>query len=60
MDISPIKTQRDYRKVLKEIEGLMNAKRRSVRDALGCVALGSGLIGGLIFVWGDEISSVVW
>ena len=26
MDISPIKTQRDYRKVLKEIEGLMSAK----------------------------------
>ena len=23
MDISPIKNQRDYRKVLKEIEGLM-------------------------------------
>jgi hypothetical protein len=27
MDISPIKSQRDYRKVLKEIEGLMIAKR---------------------------------
>ena len=27
MDISPIKNQRDYRKVLKEIEGLMSAKR---------------------------------
>lgn len=26
MDISPIKNQRDYRKVLKEIEGLMMAK----------------------------------
>ena len=29
MDISPIKTQRDYRKVLKEIEGLMIAKRNT-------------------------------
>ena len=26
MDISPIKSQRDYRKVLKEIEGLMIVK----------------------------------
>jgi len=27
MNIKPIKTQRDYRRVLKEIEGLMTAKR---------------------------------
>ena len=27
MEIAPIKTQRDYRRVLKEIEGLMRAKR---------------------------------
>jgi HTH-type transcriptional regulator/antitoxin HigA len=27
MDVKPIKTQRDYRAVLKEIEGLMHAKR---------------------------------
>lgn len=27
MDIRPIKTQRDYRRALKEIEGLMTAKR---------------------------------
>ena len=27
MDIAPIKTQRDYRHALKEIEGLMTAKR---------------------------------
>jgi HTH-type transcriptional regulator / antitoxin HigA len=27
MDVTPIKTRRDYRRVLKEIEGLMNAKR---------------------------------
>jgi HTH-type transcriptional regulator / antitoxin HigA len=26
MDIAPIKTKRDYRKALKEIEGLMGAK----------------------------------
>jgi HTH-type transcriptional regulator/antitoxin HigA len=31
MDIAPIKTQRDYRRVLKEIEGLMTA-RRDTRD----------------------------
>jgi HTH-type transcriptional regulator / antitoxin HigA len=29
MDITPIKTMRDYRKVLKEIEGLMDAKRNT-------------------------------
>jgi HTH-type transcriptional regulator / antitoxin HigA len=29
MDIRPIKTQRDYRRVLKEIETLMNAKRNT-------------------------------
>lgn len=27
MNIKPIKTQRDYRRVLKEIAGLMTAKR---------------------------------
>jgi HTH-type transcriptional regulator/antitoxin HigA len=27
MDIAPIKTQRDYRRALKEIEGLMTARR---------------------------------
>jgi len=31
MNISPIKTQRDYRNVLKEIEGLMIAKRKHAR-----------------------------
>ena len=29
MNISPIKTQRDYRNVLKEIEGLIMAKRNT-------------------------------
>jgi HTH-type transcriptional regulator/antitoxin HigA len=29
MDITPIKTHRDYRLVLKEIEGLMHAKRNT-------------------------------
>ncbi|MGB6283135.1 MAG: transcriptional regulator [Xanthobacteraceae bacterium] len=29
MDIRPIKTQRDYRRALKQIEGLMTAKRGS-------------------------------
>jgi HTH-type transcriptional regulator / antitoxin HigA len=29
MDISPIKTQRDYRRALKDIEGLMNARRNT-------------------------------
>jgi HTH-type transcriptional regulator / antitoxin HigA len=32
MNISPIKTQRDYRNVLKEIEGLMIAKRSTPED----------------------------
>ncbi len=29
MDITPIKTHRDYRRILKEIEGLMRAKRNT-------------------------------
>lgn len=29
MDITPIKTSRDYRRTLKEIEGLMTAKRNT-------------------------------
>ena len=29
MEIAPIKTQRDYRRVLKEIEGLMRAERNT-------------------------------
>jgi HTH-type transcriptional regulator / antitoxin HigA len=29
MDITPIKSQRDYRRVLREIEGLMGARRNS-------------------------------
>lgn len=29
MNIAPIKTNRDYRRVLKEIEGLMSARRNS-------------------------------
>jgi HTH-type transcriptional regulator/antitoxin HigA len=29
MDIEPIKTQRDYRRVLEEIAGLMTAKRKT-------------------------------
>jgi HTH-type transcriptional regulator/antitoxin HigA len=29
MDIAPIKSQRDYRRVLEEIEDLMNAQRNT-------------------------------
>jgi HTH-type transcriptional regulator / antitoxin HigA len=29
MDIAPIKSNRDYRRFLSEIEGLMNARRNS-------------------------------
>jgi HTH-type transcriptional regulator / antitoxin HigA len=29
MEILPIKSQRDYRRILKEIEGLMRAKRNT-------------------------------
>jgi HTH-type transcriptional regulator/antitoxin HigA len=29
MDIAPIKTKRDYRRALKEIEGLMDAKPKT-------------------------------
>jgi HTH-type transcriptional regulator/antitoxin HigA len=29
MEIAPIKSHRDYRRVLKEIEGLMDARRNS-------------------------------
>ena len=31
MDIAPIKTQRDYKRTLKEIEGLMDARRNTPR-----------------------------
>jgi HTH-type transcriptional regulator/antitoxin HigA len=34
MDIEPIKTQRDYRRVLKEIEGLMMAHNTAEGDRL--------------------------
>jgi HTH-type transcriptional regulator/antitoxin HigA len=37
MDIAPIKTHRDYRRTLKEIEGLMMAKRSTPEgDASTC------------------------
>jgi HTH-type transcriptional regulator/antitoxin HigA len=37
MDTATIKTQRDYKRALKEIEGLMNAKRNtSESDASTC------------------------
>ena len=37
MEIVPIKTERDYRRTLKEIEGLMTAKRKhSRRRPPGC------------------------
>jgi HTH-type transcriptional regulator/antitoxin HigA len=29
MEIAPIKSQRDYRRALKQIEGLMNARRNT-------------------------------
>lgn len=29
MDIAPIKSQRDYRRILREIEGPMNARRNT-------------------------------
>jgi HTH-type transcriptional regulator / antitoxin HigA len=29
VEIEPIKSQRDYRRVLKDIEGLMNAQRNT-------------------------------
>ena len=29
MDIAPVKSRRDYRRVLREIEELMNARRNS-------------------------------
>jgi HTH-type transcriptional regulator/antitoxin HigA len=29
MDIAPIKSQRDYRRALKQIEGLMSARRNT-------------------------------
>ncbi len=32
MDVTPIKTKRDYRRALKEIEALMDAKRGTSED----------------------------
>jgi HTH-type transcriptional regulator / antitoxin HigA len=34
MDIAPIKSQRDYRRALKEIEGLMNRRNTPEGDRL--------------------------
>ena len=34
MDITPMKTQRDYRRILKEIENLMTAKRNTPEGEL--------------------------
>jgi HTH-type transcriptional regulator / antitoxin HigA len=37
MDILPIKSNRDYRRALREIEGLMAARRNTPEgDRLGC------------------------
>ncbi len=35
MDIAPIKTKRDYRQALKEIEGLMSAQDATRPKAIG-------------------------
>ncbi len=40
MDITPIKTKRDYRRALKEIEGLMAAKRGTPEGVNGGVKWG--------------------
>jgi HTH-type transcriptional regulator / antitoxin HigA len=42
MEISPIKSQRDYQRVLKEIEGLMIAKRNTPKGDRLDVALDDG------------------
>ena len=45
MDIAPIKTKRDHQRALKEIEGLMTAKRNTPEghrlDVLGVLAADS-------------------
>ena len=38
MEVVPVKTQRDYRRILKEIERLMRAKRNTPEgDSLGAL-----------------------
>jgi hypothetical protein len=48
VDISPIKTQRDYRNVLKEIEGLMIAKRDTPEGDAFCSIWSSPETGGIL------------
>jgi len=44
MDIAPIRTQRDYRRALKDIEGLMTAKRNTPEgDRLDVLVTGRGV-----------------
>ena len=65
MDIAPIKSRRDYRNVLKEIEGLMSAKRNTPEgDRLDVLVNwskpGSGGIIGSIFRIRWKRSSIIW
>ena len=65
MDITPIKTHRDYRRILKEIEGLMTAKRNTP-GAIGLMCSspwwkpGSGSIIRLISPTRWKRSSTTW
>ena len=65
MDIAPIKTERDCRNALKEIERLMTARRNTPEgDRLDVLATlvepGSGSIIGSIFRTRWKRSSIIW
>jgi len=65
MDIAPIKTRHDHRNALKEIEGLMTARRNTPEgDRLDVLVNwskpGSGSIIGSIFRTRWKRSSIIW
>ena len=66
MDITPIKTHRDYRQILKESEGLMRAKRNTpAGDRLDVLvtlveSLGAEALSGLISPTRWKRSSITW
>ncbi len=54
MEIAPIKNQRDYRRTLKEIEGLMTAKRNTPEgDRLDVLVT-------LVEAWEANICGSLW
>ena len=70
MDITPIKSQRDYRRVLREIEGLMSARRNTPEgDRLDVLVTTAAIwtgtpLGALVsvplFIAGSLLANRIW